>query len=335
MSASRRQVLAATGAALALSAGCARAASHPPPPRPLPMRRGINLGNALEAEYEGEWGYRIEEAHFDAIAGAGFDGVRIPVRWDAHAGARAPYTINPAFMARVAQVIDQAVARGLKVQLDVHHYAALNSAPHAERARYLAIWRQIARHFAEAPDTLIFEPLNEPNGPAWLGNTLRHLQAQSLRAIRESNPTRLVVFGGPDWNSIDGLRSWEPPDDLHIAVTVHYYEPHNFTHQNAEWLGSDAPRYGREWGTPDDIAAVQRHTEVAARYAAQRGVALQLGEFGVNRRVSLPQRAAWTSVVRRAFEAQDAAWCFWDFAGTFGLWENGAVNPALRAALFD
>jgi len=42
------------------------------------MRRGVNLGNALEAPHEGDWGYTIAPDHLIAIAGAGFDGVRLP-----------------------------------------------------------------------------------------------------------------------------------------------------------------------------------------------------------------------------------------------------------------
>jgi endoglucanase len=34
--------------------------------------RGVNLGNALEAPSEGEWGVRLSEDYFNLIAGAGF-----------------------------------------------------------------------------------------------------------------------------------------------------------------------------------------------------------------------------------------------------------------------
>src|SRR5262245_60547645 len=52
----RRDLLLGAGAL----AGCTPVASAPPPA--FPIRRGINLGNALEAPNEGEWGYRIEFA---------------------------------------------------------------------------------------------------------------------------------------------------------------------------------------------------------------------------------------------------------------------------------
>src|SRR5262249_17539398 len=65
------------------------------------LGRGINLGNALEAPKEGDWGVTLKAEYFRAIKAAGFDTVRLPVNWAAHAGAEAPYTIDPAFAARV------------------------------------------------------------------------------------------------------------------------------------------------------------------------------------------------------------------------------------------
>ncbi len=56
------------------------------------LGRGINLGNALEGPHEGAWGRKLEEADFPRIKNAGFDSVRIPVRWSAHEPPRPPLT---------------------------------------------------------------------------------------------------------------------------------------------------------------------------------------------------------------------------------------------------
>lgn len=316
-------------------AACGPAATEVPPAAPFPMRRSVNLGNALEAPSEGAWGYTIRAEHLAVIRDAGFDGVRLPVRWDAHAGAAAPYTIDPAFLSRVTEVVVQAFDLGLQVQLDVHHYNDLIDDPEMQRPRFLAIWSQIAALFRGAPEALIFEALNEPNGPRLSGAALTQLLGEALGVIRPDHPERLVVIGGPNWNSISGLNGWTPPADPHTAITVHYYEPYAFTHQNAEWLGSDAPRFSRAWGAPEDVAAVARHAGEAAAWARRRGLALQLGEFGANRRAPLAQRAAWTEAVRRAFEAEGAAWSVWDFAGAFSIWDAaaGRLLEPMRAAL--
>src|SRR5512134_1295564 len=63
----------------------------PPTPQPEPtatavpsvsLRRGVNMGNMLEAPKEGEWGLSVQEEYFDLIKEAGFDFIRLPVRWN-------------------------------------------------------------------------------------------------------------------------------------------------------------------------------------------------------------------------------------------------------------
>lgn len=306
--------------------------SEAPAPAPFPMRRGVNLGNALEAPREGDWGYRIEGQHLRAIKEAGFDGVRLPVRWDAHmdGGGR----IDPVFLARVEEVASWAIDLDLFVQLDVHHYAALIAAPARETPRFLGLWRQLAEHFASAPPSLLFELLNEPHGAAWDGARLSQLQAEAIAVVRESNAGRLIVLGPGNWQNIDALQRWRPPPGANLAVSVHYYEPHAFTHQRAEWLGDNAPVFGRDWGAGGDRDAVRAHIAAAARWGRERGYAMQLGEFGVNARVPIQQRAAWTRTVREACEAEGMAWCVWDFAGAFPVWDGRALIPLMRDALF-
>jgi endoglucanase len=301
---------------------------------PFPMRRGVNLGNALEAPNEGDWGYRIEPAHLNAIRAAGFDGVRLPVRWDQHIVAG---RVAPAHMERVAEVARWALQRGLQLQLNVHHYEQLIAEPRTETARFLSLWRQIAERFADAAPELIFEVLNEPNGAHWDGQRLTDLQALALETIRGTNPERLVVLGPGNWQNIDALRNWRPTEAENMTVSVHYYEPHAFTHQRAPWLGDNAPRFERDWGTDADRAAVREHIRSAADWGAAHGYAIQLGEFGVNAAVDMGQRVAWTRAVREACDAEGLGWCVWDLAGAFTIMDRheGSLLHDLHLALFD
>lgn len=328
----RRDVLLGAAAL----AACSREAQSQAPATPFPMRRGVNLGNALEAPNEGDWGYRIELPHLDAIRDAGFDGVRLPVRFDGHAGSTPPYAFGGDFWRRVDEIVDHALELGLKVQLDMHHYERLISEPARQRDRFLGMWAVIAHHFRGAPAELMLEPFNEPNGPNWGNGALMALQRDVLAVIRERDATRLVVLGPGNWQNVDALRDWRPPEGENIAVSVHYYEPHAFTHQNAEWLGADAPAFGRNWGSDEDRETVHRHIRQAANWGRQNGYAMQLGEFGVNRSVPVAQRVAWTRTVRDACVAYDIGWCVWDFAGAFPIWDraSGEFIPQLREALF-
>src|SRR3954466_13212776 len=65
------------------------------------LGRGINFGNALDAPSEGAWGMELKAEYFAAVRKAGFDSVRIPIRWSAHAGDAPPYTLDAAFADRV------------------------------------------------------------------------------------------------------------------------------------------------------------------------------------------------------------------------------------------
>jgi hypothetical protein len=93
------------------------------------LGRGINLGNALEAPTEGEWGVTLQAEYFLLIRQRGFDSVRIPVRWSSHAAATPPFTIEPRFLARVEWAVDQALKNDLLVVLNVHQTMNCTSRP--------------------------------------------------------------------------------------------------------------------------------------------------------------------------------------------------------------
>ncbi|MET8213972.1 cellulase family glycosylhydrolase, partial [Streptomyces sp. NPDC005373] len=84
------------------------------------MQPSWNLGNSLDAiPDETSWGNPpASKALFDSIRAQGFRSVRIPVTWSDHQSATAPYTIDAAYMARVKQVVDWALADGLYVVLN-------------------------------------------------------------------------------------------------------------------------------------------------------------------------------------------------------------------------
>lgn len=219
-----------------------------------PFGRGINFGNALEAPVEGEWGLTITERHVRTVADAGFQTVRLPVRWSAHAATTAPYRIDPDFLARVDEVVGWVLDHDLQVIVNVHHYDALATDPPAHLQRWLGIWRQLAEHYRNAPRALAFELLNEPYG-ALDDERWNSMVREALAIVRETNPTRLVVIGPTNWNAIGALPGLALPDDDHLVLSVHFYDPFEFTHQGAEWIRPPPP-VGVAWtGTQRTPAA--------------------------------------------------------------------------------
>lgn len=342
----RRLILAAASAFLLGACeppALAQAEAARPAVSGFPMQSCVNLGNALEAEVEGSWGYTIREDHLIRIAEAGFDGVRVPVRWDPHTGPAPAYAIDEAWMARVQEVVDQALAAGLKVQLNVHHFEGLvdNPSSAVEAARFVAIWRQIAARFQGYDERLMFELFNEPFGDDWTNERLETLHADALAVIRPTNPDRLVILGAIRWNTIEGLegydgkRGYRAPDDPRVALTFHSYFPYEFTHQGADWLGADAPRWDRVWGSAADRGELAAEARRAAAFSQASGLSIQLGEFGVITEAPLSERLAWLRTMREAMEAEGVAWCVWDFGVAFAVYdrEGEAWIPGAREAL--
>ena len=100
---------------------------------------------------------RLSEAHFVMAKAAGLDHVRLPVRFSAHAGQSAPFTIDEAVFARVDWAIDQALSHGLCVIVDLHHYEELMKEPEANADRFVALWSQIAARYQGRPASVAFE----------------------------------------------------------------------------------------------------------------------------------------------------------------------------------
>lgn len=95
----------------------------------IDLGRGVNLGNALDAPQEGQWGVVIEDYFFDKIKEVGFQIVRIPIRWSAHTENIFPYRINESFFQRISHVINQALSRDLYVIINIHHFDELTESP--------------------------------------------------------------------------------------------------------------------------------------------------------------------------------------------------------------
>jgi len=287
------------------------------------LGRGVNLGNALDAPQEGEWGVTLKESYFEQIKTAGFDSVRIPVRWSAHAESSPPYRIDPKFFDRVDWVIRQALQRRLQAVLNMHHYNEIFEQPDAHRERFLALWKQIAEHYQDQPPALLFELLNEPNSKL-LADKWNRLLAETIAVVRRSNPTREIVVGPVAWNGIKELPTLELPEkDRHLIVTVHYYNPFHFTHQGASWAGPDSQQWlGTKWtGTPAEKKGVQRDFDTAIAWAVKHHRPIWLGEFGAYSKADLESRARWTRFVADEALKRKMGFAYWEFCAGFGIYD--------------
>ncbi|MGB9717041.1 MAG: glycoside hydrolase family 5 protein [Thermoproteota archaeon] len=300
------------------------------------MRRGINIGNALEAPREGDWGVYIRDEYFSVIREAGFDTVRIPIRWSAHAENNPPYRIDGDFFNRVDWVVNKSLEQHLIIIINIHHYEEIMQDPLSHRDRFIALWRQISEHYRNYPETLYFELLNEPYGEL-TDEKWNKLVEETVETIRKTNPTRKIIIGPTGWNSVYNLKSLVIPQDENIIVTFHFYTPFEFTHQGAEWV-SPSPAVGERWlGTEAEKKQITEELDMAAQWAAQHGgVPLLMGEFGAYSKADMDSRVRWTRFVAREAEKRGIAWCYWEFCAGFGAydpvkgeWRTGLLNALI------
>jgi endoglucanase len=256
------------------------------------MQPGWGMGNTYDAigADETAWGNPpVTRELFKKVRSEGFKSVRIPVTWEGRQGGAPGYTIDPAWLAKVRQSVNWALAEGLYVMVNLHHdsWMWINRYPaehDAVLARYTATWTQLAAAFRDASDRLVFESINEPQFAGTSGDeqnyqVLHELNAAFHRIVRGSgggNATRLLVlptlFTNADQPRLDALAdSLARLDDPMIATTVHFYGFWPFSVNIANFTRFDDASIQDLTGTFDRV-----HTTFVAR-----GVPVIMGEYAL------------------------------------------------------
>jgi endoglucanase len=300
-----------------------------------PFRRGVNV-----LGYDPYWTdaskRRFEWRHFAEIRKAGFDFVRVDLQ--AFKYMDSSNRLDPAWLAKLDDVVSHAQKAGLGVILDEHDFNPCSEDLALCRAKLPAFWSQVAPRFAHAPRNVAFELLNEPHDKldagAWNG-----LFADLLATVRQTNPTRIVVVGPTSWNSYHELPGLKLPADPNLLATFHYYDPFHFTHQGATWAGEEVKKlHGVTWGSEADRAALAADFDKVAAWSAANDRPILLGEFGAYEKSGTPEnlRVAWTAAVRGEAEKHGFGWAYWQFEGDFVVWDmknQRWVEPIKRALI--
>ena len=284
------------------------------------LGRGINI-----LGYDPIWDSfargRFKQRYFRMIRDGGFETVRVNLYPFRHMGAAPDFVLSNSWWQTTEWIVTNALAANLNVILDLHEYESTGKDDESDREKFLAFWRQVAPHFKDAPDKVIFEILNEPNNRMTPELWNQYL-AEALVIIRDSNPSRTVVIGPAFYNSIDHLAGLKLPEaDRNLIVTVHYYKPMEFTHQGAPWV-QPMPKLGAVWrGTLDERAAIDSDFGKAQAWAKQHHRPVFLGEFGAYDKGEMASRARWTDYVARAAEKRGWSWAYWQLDSDFVVYD--------------
>ena len=304
------------------------------------LGRGVNIGNTFEAPSETGWGNSWDQSYIKIIADLGFSHIRLPVRWEVpeRSMETAPYTISATFLERIKGIVDEAIRNDLHIIINMHHHEALYDNPAGQKARFLSQWQQIADYFKAYPDNLLFEILNEPHEKLLDADLWNEFAADALKEIRKTNPDRCVLICSSNWGGINGLDLLDLPDDENLILTVHYYNPFDFTHQGADWANMQDVT-GIKWlDTELDREVVRKEFKEVRLFAEKHNIPVHVGEFGAYSAADLDSRARWTTFVARFFEEQGYSWAYWEFNAGFGFYNPGTktfVQPLVDALLHN
>jgi len=262
-------------------------------PLPLPTY-GFNLGNSLEAM----WGYSYPStATLETAAKAGFNAVRIPCAWDTNSD-KTTGKIDPAYMAKVKKAVDDSIAQGMYVFINVHWDGGWfdshigTTVDPALDARVKDVWTQIATAFAGYDNHLLFAAANEPDirSQAQVPTLTAYFQTfvNAVRATGGNNAKRWLILQG------GGQASWfrKLPDDPvghHLMVEYHNYTPSLFTiiHGDQSW-GKAMYYWGAAYHNPADPdrnatfgeeGATDDNYEQLKQQYVDKGIPVLIGEF--------------------------------------------------------
>jgi endoglucanase len=297
------------------------------------LGRGVNI-IGYDPIWRSRGEGRFQQKHFRLLKEAGFDSVRVNLHAFRHMEAAPTFTLRDTWFATLDWVVEQAVQQKLMVILDLHEFGSMGENPEANHEKFLAFWRQISEHCRNAPDSVVFEILNEPAKkltPQLWNQYLR----EALAIIRKAHPTRTVIVGPAFWNGIGHLGELElPKDDTNLIVTVHYYSPMEFTHQGAGW-SEHKDKSGIDWkGTEAERQAILNDFNKAVSWAKANKRPMFLGEFGAYDRAPMESRVRYTDAVARTAESLGWSWAYWQFDSDFILWDmkqDTWVEPILKA----
>jgi len=129
---------------------------------------GWNLGNSMECpNNETEWGNpKTTKSMIHAVAEAGFNAIRIPVRWGNHITDQSSMSVDPTWLSRVKEIVDWCLEEDMYVIINSHHDDWYDRNPYyskqeANNAKIRGMWTSIATYFRDYGEKLIFAGTNE------------------------------------------------------------------------------------------------------------------------------------------------------------------------------
>ena len=328
------------------------------------MQIGWNMGNTFDAtgynapdiySHETSWGNPVVDlALIERVKEAGFNCIRIPISWYRHVSDDGTFTIDPAFMARIREVVDYAYGLDMYIIINMHHEDWLNTPTMDEDyeaigVQLAAMWKQIAHEFADYDQHLIFESMNEPRMTGtsieWNGNRagfdavnyLNQVFVDAIRTDAEGNngERALMIPGYAASSSYAALAAIEIPtfngeQAENIIISVHCYSPYDFCLSDKQTTFNPANK-----AHTNSIDSVFSNLE---KLFLEKGIPVVMGETGAtNTDSNHEDRGRWAFYMGAKSVGYGIPILIWDngnnqtSGGECHVWVRRAINAKLRS----
>lgn len=287
------------------------------------MKIGWNLGNTLDApDGETSWGNPVTTKEMiDRVKAAGFNVMRVPVSWGKHMDGL--YNVDPAWMARVREVVDYGIDNGMYVILNTHHeewYMPRESDFDEDLRQLSSLWDQIAAEFRDYDHHLLFEGVNEPrlrgDSLEWWGtpdareivNRYEEAFVAAVRASGGNNEYRsLLVTPYAASSATENLQALKIPENAgNVIVSVHAYLPYDFA-LNVQGTAS--------YSNDGSVATLMSDIK---RLFLDRGIPVIITEFGSVNKENEQDRIQCAIDFLNAAKATGVPCCWWDNNARWG-----------------
>ena len=311
---------------------------------------GINFGNTMESPNEGDWqNSKLTESYVKYVKSLGFNAVRIPCSWVwAHLSDRSKAKIDPAWLARVKQVVGYCVANNVYVIINAHADLGWlednvnDIKKDSVNAMQKAIWEQIATSLRDFDEHLLFASTNEPKadnaGQMAILNGYHETFIKAVRSTGGRNSYRVLVVQGPhaDPTKTTALMTTLPADQIpnKLILEVHDYTPFQFTLMDVDASWGNMVYY---WGTGNlstiepsrnappgtDESQITTEFQGIKQNFVDKGIPVVLGEYSTMRRTTPPftpldtlmhNRSVdyWTKFVTKTAKTNGVLPFFWE-----------------------
>ena len=303
-----------------------------------------------EEFYETYWGNPITTVEMiNTVAQTGFGAIRVPVTYSDHMDEN--FQIRVEWLERAEQVVNYVLDNDIYCIINIHHDTGYGSWPWLKadpgnieqlEEQLRTVWIQIAEHFKDYGDKLIFESFNEildvrdrwnnSNRVAYsVVNRFNQVFVDTVRATGGNNVGRyLIVKTYAAGTDEDIVTSFILPRDSakgRLIVGAHTYLPLEFTWHQDEVFWAET--YS-DWDQQRDGRRVENIMRQLNDVFVDNGIPVIIGEFGAKNKRNTSDRVNYATHFVQTAKQYGISCFWWDDGGQFE--DAGSVT---NFALFD